>query len=118
MVKIPDFKKLIIRLICLLSLSGGILVIEGCQSETKRTVDNSSPQSRKIQKLERRISSLEKKVLNNSAQKNIDPKTPRGPIRSITFRTGTKDDRLRIYWADGTKSDLPCTQEQSIWVCG
>ena len=41
-------------------------------------------------------------------------KTPAGPIKSITFRRGTTDDRLRIYWADGSSSDLPCTQEQSL----
>jgi hypothetical protein len=34
------------------------------------------------------------------------------------MRTGTDDDRLRIYWADGTKTDLPCTREQATYVCG
>jgi hypothetical protein len=45
-------------------------------------------------------------------------KVPVGPIKSITFRSGTADDRLRIYWENGTSSDLPCTQEQATWVCG
>jgi len=25
---------------------------------------------------------------------------------------------LRIYWADGSTSDLPCTKEQGTWACG
>ena len=53
---------------------------------------------------------------NNTSQKNFEKVT--GPIKSITFRVGTKDDRLRIYWDNNGKSDLPCTKEQSIWVCG
>jgi hypothetical protein len=39
-------------------------------------------------------------------------------VKSLTLRTGTEDDRLRIYWADGSSSDLPCTQEQNTLVCG
>ncbi len=39
-------------------------------------------------------------------------------IKSITFRLGTEDDRLRIYWTDGSKTNLPCTKEQRIWACG
>ncbi|WP_320663345.1 hypothetical protein [Prochlorococcus sp. MIT 1223] len=39
-------------------------------------------------------------------------------IKSITFRFDSKDDRIRIYWSDGSKTDLPCTKEQSIWACG
>jgi hypothetical protein len=31
---------------------------------------------------------------------------------------GSDDDRLRIYWADGSRTDLPCTKEQSTFVCG
>jgi hypothetical protein len=39
-------------------------------------------------------------------------------VKSITFRSGSGDDRLRIYWADGSTSDLPCTKEQTTTVCG
>ena len=39
-------------------------------------------------------------------------------MKSLTYRSGSDDDRLRIYWADGTSSDLPCTKEQATWACG
>jgi hypothetical protein len=39
-------------------------------------------------------------------------------IKSLTLRSGTEDDRLRIYWADGTRTDIPCTKEQATLVCG
>ena len=45
-------------------------------------------------------------------------RVPPGPIKSITFRSGTADDRLRIYWEDGRVSNLPCTLEQGTWACG
>ena len=45
-------------------------------------------------------------------------KPPAGPVKSLTFRMGSEDDRLRIYWGDGTTSDLPCTKEQGTWACG
>ena len=72
-----------------------------------------------INRLEQRIEQLERQVGEQipppSDQSN---KVPTGPISSITLRTGTADDRLRIYWADGTRSDLPCTKEQNTWACG
>ena len=37
---------------------------------------------------------------------------------TLTLRSGTDDDRLRIYWADGSTTDLPCTKEQATLVCG
>jgi hypothetical protein len=45
-------------------------------------------------------------------------KPPAGVIKSLTLRSGTEDDRLRIYWADGTRTDIPCTKEQATLVCG
>ncbi|WP_143703320.1 hypothetical protein [Prochlorococcus marinus] len=39
-------------------------------------------------------------------------------IKSLTFRLGSEDDRLRIYWSDGEKTDLPCTEDENIWACG
>ena len=48
-----------------------------------------------------------------------DSKTPAGPIRSLTLRLGTDDDRLRLYWGDGQTSDLACSQEgKGTWACG
>jgi hypothetical protein len=39
-------------------------------------------------------------------------------IKSLTLRSGSDDDRLRIYWANGSTTDLPCTKEQATLVCG
>ncbi len=72
-----------------------------------------------VKQLEKRIEKIELQIKKNiPAQRRNDMKTPTGPIKSLTFRIGTEDDRLRIYWADGSNSDLPCTKEQAIWVCG
>ena len=76
-------------------------------------------QSETINRLEQRIEQLERQVgeqLPTPSEKSS--KVPDGPVSSITMRTGTADDRLRIYWADGTRSDLPCTKEQNTWACG
>jgi len=78
----------------------GVILTTGCQTLPKTL------RSKNFQALEQRIERLEK-------QQSKD-----GPIQSITLRLGSKDDRLRIYWKDGTKSDLPCTKEHSIWSCG
>ncbi len=72
-----------------------------------------------IERLQIRVKKLENLLDQKSKSRNLNyTRAPGGPIRSVTFRMGTKDDRLRIYWADGSKSDLPCLKEQSIWVCG
>ncbi len=66
--------------------------------------------------LEKRISDLETK--ENSFSQNSDKDQEFLIIKEVTFRIGTEDDRLRIYWSDGRKTDLPCTKEQNIWACG
>ena len=85
----------------------------GCQP-------NPTQESQQIQRLELRLQQLEQRL---NAQQGATPadtsaKVPVGPIKSITFRSGTADDRLRIYWDNGTNTDLPCTKEQATWVCG
>lgn len=95
----------------LLPVLSGSLV--GCQP--------SPPQnSQQIQRIELRLQQLEQRLNTLQRTNPADPsaKVPVGPIQSITFRTGTTDDRLRIYWENGTRSDLPCTKEQATWVCG
>jgi hypothetical protein len=67
----------------------------------------------KLQQLEQRLNAIPARNAADSAGK-----PPAGPVKSLTLRTGTEDDRLRIYWADGSSSDLPCTQEQNTLVCG
>ncbi len=93
----------------------------GCQSTQQPKNSPQSSQRTEIRNLEIRLDKIERdlkeKILTQAKSKN-GMKTPAGPIKSITFRAGTEDDRLRIYWADGSKSDLPCTKEQLIWACG
>lgn len=102
------------RRLCFALLCPGLAgLLLGCQP-------NPTQESQQIQRLELRLQQLEQRL---NAQQGATPtdtsaKVPVGPIKSITFRSGTADDRLRIYWENGTSSDLPCTQEQATWVCG
>ena len=91
------------------------LIVAGC--ENRSNVDR-----QRIDQLELKIQQLEQR-LNKPETLKADPadkagKPPAGPVKSLTLRTGTQDDRLRIYWADGTSTDLPCTREQATYVCG
>ncbi len=100
-------------------LLAGIGLLSGCR--TSKSSKGISPEisSTAIKHLEKRVTKLEELLLETSAKsKNSVKQKINDPIKSLTFRRGTKDDRLRIYWSDGTNSDLPCTKEQSIWVCG
>ena len=92
-------------------------LLAGCQG--KQESDLETNREKQINQLESRLEELERRVgqhLPPYSENVIN--TPKGPIKSLTFRMGTQDDRLRIYWEDGSKSDLPCTKEQKIWVCG
>jgi hypothetical protein len=78
-------------------------------------------ESRRIEQLELKIQQLEQRLNKTDLRPNpADPagKPPAGVVKSLTLRTDTEDDRLRIYWADGSKTDLPCTKEQTTLVCG
>ncbi len=103
-------------------LATGLIVVGGCQRNTESLNDSPRDQRQSINQLEQRLEKLERLLSENKErigpQTKPDQKTPSGRIKSLTFRIGTQDDRLRIYWADGTKSDLPCTKEQFIWACG
>ena len=76
--------------------------------------------SASIEQLERRINQLEQELQQlKSPGGDADSKTPAGPLRSLTLRIDTKDDRLRMYWADGQTSNLICSQEgKGVWACG
>ena len=81
-----------------------------------------SPEAQRIEQLELRIQQLEQR-LNTVSRDHTDGadrqgKPPVGRIKSLTIRTGSEDDRLRIYWADGGTTDLPCTKEQATFACG
>ena len=73
-----------------------------------------------IKQLERRINQLDKELEGlKSPAGDADSKTPAGPLRSLTLRIGTEDDRLRMYWADGQTSNLICSEEgNGVWACG
>jgi len=94
-----------------------LLLLAGCQqgpgADAKRSAE-------RLDRLELRLQQLEQRQARPGASNTADQagKPPAGPVKSLTFRMGTSDDRLRIYWADGTSSDLPCTKEQSTWACG
>jgi hypothetical protein len=77
-------------------------------------------EAKRLDKLEQRVLQLEQR---HATPENADPadpkgKPPAGVVKSLTFRIGSSDDRLRIYWADGTTTNLPCTKEQGTWACG
>lgn len=79
-----------------------------------------SKEALRIEALEQRVQQLEQR---HATPDNADPadakgKPPAGVVKSLTFRIGSSDDRLRIYWADGTTTNLPCTKEQGTWACG
>jgi hypothetical protein len=95
-------------------LTAGLLVAScqrGPSAETRRLdrVDL------KLQQLEQRLNKLSIRT-DDGVDKAGKP--PAGVIKSLTLRLGSEDDRLRIYWADGSQTDLPCTKEQSTYVCG
>ncbi len=112
-------KKIAFHTIKLLTTGLLLISINSCEKTSDNSNIDSNKRMQSINDLERRISKLELQ-LGKKSPKTIGLKTnaPEGPIKSMTFRLGTKDDRLRIYWADGSSSDLPCTKEQSIWACG
>ncbi|MFQ6538778.1 MULTISPECIES: hypothetical protein [Aphanothece] len=101
----------------LLLAVGSALVLGACQpkpsAELLQLQQRLEQQDVKIQQLEQKLNALSPQ---GAADKSGKP--PAGPVKSLTYRTGTSDDRLRIYWADGTRSDLPCTKEQATLVCG
>ena len=111
----PGIAKLLsFRLAVLLA---GSLVLAGCQG--RKPSDLQQLQQRQEQ-LQLQIQQLEQRLNATTPRDGSDRqgKPPAGPVKSITFRSGTGDDRLRIYWADGSTSDLPCTKEQTTTVCG
>jgi hypothetical protein len=93
----------------------GLLITTGCTNQPSRESQRLDQLEFKLQQLEQRLQKAEMGSRNGADQAG---KPPAGPIKSLTLRTGTADDRLRIYWADGTSSDLPCTKEQATLVCG
>jgi hypothetical protein len=102
-----------------LGLAASLLLValagSGCQRGPSAESQRLDQVNLKIQQLEQRLNKLSVRA-EDGADKAGKP--PAGVIKSLTLRMGSEDDRLRIYWADGTKTDLPCTKEQSTFVCG
>lgn len=88
----------------------------GCQNQASQELQ---VLQQRQEQLQLKIQQLEQR-LNTVSPGAADPKgkPPAGPVKSLTLRSGSNDDRLRIYWADGTTSDLPCSKEQGTLVCG
>ena len=95
----------------LLALATAVVLV-GCQ--------RGPSEAQRLERLELRLQQLEQRLNAPNGPNSADRggKAPAGPVKSLTFRMGTEDDRLRICWADGTSSDLPCTKEQATWACG
>lgn len=95
-------------------LTAGLLVAS-CQR-------GPSPETRRLDRVDLKLQQLEQRLnkLSIRTDDGVDKagKPPAGVIKSLTLRLGSEDDRLRIYWADGSQTDLPCTKEQSTYVCG
>ncbi len=104
-----------LRALALLTCCSGALLLGGCQPKA-------SVESQRLDQLELKIQQLEER-LNQAGSRPADGadragKPPAGVIKSLTLRSGSEDDRLRIYWADGSTTDLPCTKEQTTLACG
>ena len=79
-----------------LSLVAGISLFTGCQSEKPPIEEEVRLQ---ISRLEEKLEKLELRIGQHLPPLSADGiKTPDGPIKSLTFRLGTKYDRLRIHW--------------------
>jgi len=100
-------------LAALAALVASSLLLTACQRDP-------SPESQRLEQLQLRVDQLEQRLILSQASDPGDRagKPPAGVVKSLTFRMGSQDDRLRIYWADGSTSDLPCTKEQGTWACG
>ena len=107
------------KLILMLVFSATAGVLTGCNTSSGVN-ESTSENSAALERLELRVNQLERDLKDvERPALETDSKTPPGPLRSLTLRLGTDDDRLRLYWADGQESDLICSQEgQGTWACG
>jgi len=108
----PTFRHLSSGALALFTLG----LLSSCQTPSNRAKNGSPSQTQAIQQLDARLKRLEQRF--DTAAPDQGNRVPPGPIKSITFRSGTADDRVRIYWANGERTNLPCTLEQGTWACG
>jgi hypothetical protein len=97
-----------------------VLLLSGCDPRNRKPSAAVQDLQQRQEQLDLKLQQLEKRLNEIPAPNGADSagRPPAGPVKSLTLRTGSEDDRLRIYWADGSSSDLPCTQEQNTLVCG
>ena len=93
--------------------------LSSCSRDAPSSREQDSNQAA-LERLELRVNQLERKLSSTTpTPPGRGANVPAGPLRSLTVRLGTNDDRLRLYWADGQTSDLLCSQEgKGIWACG
>ena len=111
------------RISSLQALAGGAgaaLLLASCQRQPSAELQQLQQMQQRQEQVEVKIQQLEQKLNAVAPGSGADPagKPPAGAIKSLTYRSGTADDRLRIYWADGSTTNLPCKQEQATLVCG
>ena len=108
------------RLVQLLCLGVAAIGLTSCGLGPSSGDKPKTESSASLQQLNQRINQLELELHElKSPGGYADSKTPAGPLRSLTLRIGTEDDRLRMYWADGQTSNLICSQEgKGVWACG
>ena len=103
--------------VALTSLS--LLSLAGCSSSNHAQLDQLIQRQEQLQlQLQQLEQRLNRQAGPGQTGAHGNSRLPAGAIKSITYRSGTSDDRLRIYWADGSVSDLPCTKEQNTTACG
>ncbi|MGC6482044.1 MAG: hypothetical protein ACON4T_00530 [Synechococcus sp.] len=113
----PSIRSNQLRVLILTSCLGGL--ITGCGLMAPTPSPHDVQQSKTLERLDYRLQQLERRIGSNATPPpDQGNKIPPGPVKSLTLRLGTIDDRLRIYWEDGTMTNLPCTEEQKTWVCG
>lgn len=94
-------------------------LISACQKRSVNQPLTDNSRDTQISELNSRLDQLERRINRDMpGSDDSGERVPPGPIKSITFRSGTADDRLRIYWENGKVSSLPCTLEQGTWACG
>ncbi len=110
----PRFLFVTVLILCII-----LITIKSCFKPRKDSNTKEASNVPKIEQLESRIIKLEKQLDTKKLSNSLNSSNYiKGPIKSITLRLESADDRLRIYWEDGGKSDLPCTKEQATWICG
>ncbi len=107
----------LITFISIFSTFSGASLISGCTNKPNTIEKKSNQYINEINELSLKVEALEK-ILSQKKPSNLSIINQSNLIKSITLRVGSSDDRLRIYWSDETRTDLPCTKEQSTWVCG